>query len=162
MATSPCKIRDKQDMTGKNKVFFFWGGMDILAIILYCVNSVRMGRIPVISDTQSFIELWYAHNAVVPGIFVMILFILDLVLLLSFVVSAILFFKRKHWAVKFALFQEVFRLISFRCSVSLFPLLVGVTDISNVWVNLILFIISETLKLYSLKYYKYVQKGVSA
>jgi hypothetical protein len=121
-----------------------------------------MGRIPVISDTQSFIDLWYAHNAVVPGIFVMVLFILDLGLLLSFVVSAILFFKRKHWAVKFALFQEVFRLISFRCSVSLFPLLVGVTGISNVWVNLILFIISETLKLYSLKYYKYVQKGVSA
>ncbi|MCR1339852.1 hypothetical protein NR290_20225, partial [Enterobacter sp. BT223] len=85
MATSPSKIRDKQDMTGKDKVFFFWGGMDILAIILYCVNSVRMGRIPVISDTQSFIDLWYAHNAVVPGIFVMILFILDLGLLLSFV-----------------------------------------------------------------------------
>lgn len=149
-------------MTGKDKVFFFWGGMDILAIILYCVNSVRMGRIPVISDTQSFIDLWHAHNAVVPGIFVMILFILDLGLLLSFVISAILFFKRKHWAVKLALFQEVFRLISFRCSISLFPLLVGVTGISNVWVNLILFIISATLKLYSLKYYKYVQKGVSA
>ena len=149
-------------MTGKDKVFFFWGCMDILAIILYCVNSVRMGRIPVISDTQSFIDLWHAHNAVVPGIFVMILFILDLGLLLSFVISAILFFKRKHWAVKLALFQEVFRLISFRCSISLFPLLVGVTGISNVWVNLILFIISATLKLYSLKYYKYVQKGVSA
>ena len=149
-------------MTVKDKVFFFWGGMDTLAIILYCLNSVQKGRMPVISDALSFIDLWSAHSTLVPGALVLLLFALDLGLLLSFILSAIFFFKRQRCAVKFALFQEVFRLISFRCSVAFFPLLADVTGISNVWVNLVLFMISETLKLYSLIYYKYAKKGVRA
>lgn len=80
------------------------------------------------------------------------LFIFDLLLLLSLFISAWLFFKRKDVAIKFALAQEVFRLISFRCSVSFFPLLVSVFGITSVWVNLGLFVISELLKIYSLVY----------
>ncbi|WP_227009495.1 MULTISPECIES: hypothetical protein [Enterobacter cloacae complex] len=162
MASCGSKKRDKQVMTVKDKVFFFWGGMDILAIILYCVNSVLKGRLPFVSDALSFTDLWSAHSALVPGILVLLLFALDLGLLLSFVLSAIFFFKRKRCAVKFALFQEVFRLISFRCSVSFFPLLADITGISNVWVTLVLFMISETLKLYSLIYYKYTKKVACA
>ncbi|XPL50634.1 hypothetical protein ACMFY2_12540 [Enterobacter cloacae subsp. cloacae] len=76
-------------MTVKDKVFFFWGGMDTLAIILYCLNSVQKGRMPVISDALSFIDLWSAHSTLVPGALVLLLFALDLGLLLSFVLSAI-------------------------------------------------------------------------
>ncbi len=111
-------------------LWYFWGSMDLLAILLYCVNSVRQHRIPF-----------------------MLFFVLDLLLLLSLCTSACLFFKRKIGAVKLALAQELFRLISFRCSVSLFPLLVSMFDFSNIWLNVGLFVTSESLKIYSLVFW---------
>ena len=89
---------------------------------------------------------WFQH-------FGHVFFVLDLLLLLSLFTSAWLFFKRKIGAVKFALAQELFRLISFRCSVSLFPLLLSMFDISNIWLNVGLFVTSESLKIYSLVFW---------
>ena len=139
-------------MNLKSKLWYFWGSMDVLALLLYSVNSLRQDRIPLISDLIAFT----GTSDVVSGggyyFIVTLFFIFDLLLLLSLFISAWLFFKKKDVAIKFALIQEVFRLISFRCSVSFFPLLVSVFGISSVWVNLGLFVISELLKVYSLVY----------
>ena len=139
-------------MNLKSKLWYFWGSMDVLALLLYSVNSLRQDRIPFISDLIAFT----GTSDVVSGggyyFIVTLFFIFDLLLLLSLFISAWLFFKKKDVEIKFALIQEVFRLISFRCSVSFFPLLVSVFGISSVWVNLGLFVISELLKVYSLVY----------
>lgn len=139
-------------MNLKSKLWYFWGSMDVLALLLYSVNSLRQDRIPFISDLIAFT----GTSDVVSGggyyFIVTLFFIFDLLLLLSLFISAWLFFKKKDVAIKFALIQEVFRLISFRCSVSFLPLLVSVFGISSVWVNLGLFVISELLKVYSLVY----------
>lgn len=134
-------------MNLKSKLWYFWGCMDILAVLLYCINAFRQDRIPFISDVMAFSDL---TNDVSGGGLVTLFFILDLMLLLSLFASAWFFFKRKTYAIKFALIQEVFRLISFRCSVSLFPMLVSMFGVSNVWLNLGLFVLSELLKIYSL------------
>lgn len=134
-------------MNLKSKLWYFWGCMDVLAVLLYCINAFRQDRIPFISDVMAFSDL---TNDVSGGGLVTLFFILDLMLLLSLFASAWFFFKRKTYAIKFALIQEVFRLISFRCSVSLFPMLVSVFGVSNVWLNLGLFVLSELLKIYSL------------
>ena len=139
-------------MNLKSKLWYFWGSMDVLALLLYSVNSLRQDRIPLISDLIAFTGTSDVGSGGGYNFIVTLFFIFDLLLLLSLFISAWLFFKRKDVAIKFALAQEVFRLISFRCSVSFFPLLVSVFGISSVWVNLGLFVISELLKVYSLVY----------
>ncbi|HCT5582589.1 TPA: hypothetical protein OT143_002055 [Enterobacter kobei] len=137
-------------MNLKSKLWYFWGSMDVLALLLYSVNSLRQDRIPLISDLIAFTGTSDVVSGGGYNFIVTLFFIFDLLLLLSLFISAWLFFKRKDVAIKFALAQEVFRLISFRCSVSFFPLLVSVFGITSVWVNLGLFVISELLKIYSL------------
>lgn len=139
-------------MNLKSKLWYFWGSMDVLALLLYSVNSLRQDRIPLISDLIAFTGTSDVVSGGGYNFIVTLFFIFDLLLLLSLFISAWLFFKRKDVAIKFALAQEVFRLISFRCSVSFFPLLVSVFGITGVWVNLGLFVISELLKIYSLVY----------
>lgn len=139
-------------MNLKSKLWYFWGSMDVLALLLYSVNSLRQDRIPFISDLIAFTGTSDVVSGGGYNFIVTLFFIFDLLLLLSLFISAWLFFKKKDVAIKFALIQEVFRLISFRCSVSFFPLLVSVFGISSVWVNLGLFVISELLKVYSLVY----------
>lgn len=139
-------------MNLKSKLWYFWGSMDVLALLLYSVNSLRQDRIPLISDLIAFTGTSDVVSGGGYNFIVTLFFIFDLLLLLSLFISAWLFFKRKDVAIKFALAQEVFRLISFRCSVSFFPLLVNVFGITSVWVNLGLFVISELLKIYSLVY----------
>lgn len=139
-------------MNLKSKLWYFWGSMDVLALMLYSVNSLRQDRIPLISDLIAFTGTSDVVSGGGYNFIVTLFFIFDLLLLLSLFISAWLFFKRKDVAIKFALAQEVFRLISFRCSVSFFPLLVSVFGITSVWVNLGLFVISELLKIYSLVY----------
>ena len=139
-------------MNLKSKLWYFWGSMDVLALLLYSVNSLRQDRIPLISDLIAFTGTSDVVSGGGYNFIVTLFFIFDLLLLLSLFISAWLFFKKKDVAMKFALIQEVFRLISFRCSVSFFPLLVSVFGISSVWVNLGLFVISELLKIYSLVY----------
>ncbi|HII3201973.1 TPA: hypothetical protein ACY3IM_004147, partial [Enterobacter kobei] len=135
-------------MNLKSKLWYFWGSMDVLALLLYSVNSLRQDRIPLISDLIAFTGTSDVVSGGGYNFIVTLFFIFDLLLLLSLFISAWLFFKRKDVAIKFALAQEVFRLISFRCSVSFFPLLVSVFGITSVWVNLGLFVISELLKIY--------------
>lgn len=142
-------------MRARDKVFIFWGSMDALAVVLYCAQSVRHDRIPFIADMLSFITTVNTFSAGGYNALLILFFCLDFVLLLSFFASAWCFITRRPFASKLALCQEVLRLVSFRCSVALFPLFLAIAGESSVWLSGILFSVSECLKIYSLWVYKY-------
>ncbi|WP_431138661.1 hypothetical protein [Enterobacter mori] len=141
-------------MSVKKQVFIFWGTMDALAVAVYCAQSVRHDRVPFVSDISSFSATgnWLSGGG--SGV-LLLFFILDFLLLLSLFASAWCFLSGKPFASRLALCQEVFRLISFRYSVTLFPLLLNIAGASNVWLYSILFIFSEFLKIYSLWIHQY-------
>ncbi|AJB71321.1 TPA: hypothetical protein N2299_000710 [Enterobacter hormaechei] len=142
-------------MKVRDKVFIFWGCMDALAIVLYCAQSVRHDRIPFISDIHAFSTVVNTLSAGGYSALVILFFIFDFVLLVSLFASAWLFCLSKPFARRLALCQEFLRLVSFRCSVSLFPLALDLVGESNVWLNGILFIFSEFLKIYTLWIFNY-------
>lgn len=142
-------------MRARDKVFIFWGSMDALAVVLYCAQSVRHDRIPFIADMLSFSTAVNTFSAGGYNALLILFFCLDFVLLLSFFASAWCFITRRPFASKLALCQEVLRLVSFRCSVALFPLFLAIAGESSVWLSSILFSVSECLKIYSLWVYKY-------
>ncbi len=138
-------------MSYKDKIFTFWGAMDLLAIGSYLFYSLKMGHVPIWSD----IQLFYAQLALMEvrgadRIFLQSLFFIHSGLLLSFCFSAYAFLVKKK--IRFLLIglQEVMRILSLTCSVALFPLLLQVMRIDNVFVGLFLFVLSETLKVGSL------------
>lgn len=142
-------------MRARDKVFLFWGSMDALAVVLYCAQSVRHDRIPFIADMLSFSTAVNTFSAGGYNALLILFFCLDFVLLLSFFASAWCFITRRPFASKLALCQEVLRLVSFRCSVALFPLFLAIAGESSIWLSSILFSVSECLKIYSLWVYKY-------
>lgn len=142
-------------MRARDKVFLFWGSMDALAVVLYCAQSVRHDRIPFIADMLSFSTAVNTFTAGGYNALLILFFYLDFVLLLSFFASAWCFITRRPFASKLALCQEVLRLVSFRCSVALFPLFLAIAGESSIWLSSILFSVSECLKVYSLWVYKY-------
>lgn len=141
-------------MSVKKQVFIFWGSMDALAVAVYCAQSVLYDRVPFVSDISSFSATgnWLSGGG--SGV-LLLFFILDFLLLLSLFASAWCFLTGKPFASRLALCQEVFRLISFRYSVTLFPLLLNIAGASNVWLYSVLFIFSEFLKIYSLWIHQY-------
>lgn len=141
-------------MSVKKQVFIFWGTMDALAVAVYCAQSVRHDRVPFVSDISSFSATgnWLSGGG--SGV-LLLFFILDFLLLLSLFASAWCFLTGKPFASRLALCQEVFRLISFRYSVTLFPLLLNIAGASSVWLYSVLFIFSEFLKIYSLWIHQY-------
>ena len=141
-------------MSVKKQVFIFWGTMDALAVAVYCALSVRHDRVPFVSDISSFSATgnWLSGGG--SGV-LLLFFILDFLLLLSLFASAWCFLTGKPFASRLALCQEVFRLISFRYSVTLFPLLLNLAGASSVWLYSVLFIFSEFLKIYSLWIHQY-------
>lgn len=141
-------------MSVKKQVFIFWGTMDALAVAVYCAQSLRHDRVPFVSDISSFSATgnWLSGGG--SGV-LLLFFILDFLLLLSLFASAWCFLTGKPFASRLALCQEVFRLISFRYSVTLFPLLLNLAGASSVWLYSVLFIFSEFLKIYSLWIHQY-------
>lgn len=131
----------------------FWGKHGCACYFLYCVNSVRQDRIPFFSDVIAFSQL--AETVSGDGGYSaldILFFIIEMFLILSLFVFVWYFFQKNTIVLKFAFIQEVFRRVSFRCPVSIFPLLVSLFGIAGVWVNLFLFVLSEALKVASLLY----------
>ncbi|QRG80035.1 hypothetical protein [Citrobacter sp. R56] len=139
----------------KTKVFYFWGGMDALAILIYCVHVLWQGGIPLISDILSFSRISDTGTVTGNGIYntiVTLLFALDVILFVSLFISAWLFFTQNRYAVRFAFIQEVLRFTSLRCSISVFPLMAGLSEPASMFFNIFLFATSEVVKIYSLIY----------
>lgn len=138
-------------MSYKDKIFTFWGTMDLLAIGSYLFYSLKMGHVPIWSDIQLFYtQLTLMEVRGADRIFLQSLFFIHSGLLLSLCFSAYTFLVKKK--IRFLLIglQEMMRILSLTCSVALFPLLLQVMRIDDALVALILFVISEALKIGSL------------
>lgn len=138
-------------MSYKDKIFTFWGTMDLLAIGSYLFFSLKMGHVPIWSDIQLFYtQLTLMEVRGADRIFLQSLFFIHSGLLLSLCFSAYAFLVKKK--IRFLLIglQEMMRILSLTCSVALFPLLLQVMRIDDALVALILFVISEALKIGSL------------
>ncbi len=138
-------------MSNKDKIFTFWGLMDVLAIASYLFFSVRMGNVPFWSDIQhfyanlAFMEVKGAISMLMEG-----LFFLNLILLVTLFFSAWAFLKKREISFLFISLQEVMRVFSLSCSVAIFPIILRVMYVEEALVGFILFVVSETLKIGSL------------
>ena len=138
-------------MSYKDKIFTFWGAMDLLAIGSYLFYSLKMGHVPIWSDIQLFYsQLTLMEVRGADRIFLQTLFFIHSGLLLSLCFSAYAFLVKKNIRFLFIGLQEMMRILSLTCSVALFPLLLQFMRIDDAFVALILFVISETLKIGSL------------
>lgn len=134
-------------MSNKDKIYAFWGAMDLLAIASYLFFALQRGNIPFWTDIQhfyanlAFMEVRGADSILLQGVF-----FLYLGLMLSLFFSAWCFLKRKAISFLFIGVQEILRLFSLSCSVAIFPLLLQFMQVENVLVAIVLFVVSEALK----------------
>jgi hypothetical protein len=140
-------------MNSKNNIFLFWGIMDIIAFLSYCLFSLARHKVPFISDIRDAIA---TVASVAEGdnlsILFMGYFIIELLMLISLLVSAFLFLRKKQTAIPFAFVQEILRFIMMKCSIAIFPIIITMTWSSIPAVNVGLFLLSEAIKIGSLVY----------
>ncbi|TYD07074.1 hypothetical protein E4M14_008160 [Enterobacter sp. Z1] len=140
-------------MTAKNKIFYFWGVMDVIGIVFYSIGPYHL------------LESWWVSTGGNPGVIIFMLiaggvigivtgafYLVYLLMPVSLLFSAWFFFTKHRYAVGFALIQEVLRVIIFSCSVTLFPMAIAGLGLSVISINIALFILSEILKIGSLIY----------
>ncbi|ENO3038875.1 hypothetical protein ACBC61_001157 [Enterobacter ludwigii] len=140
-------------MTAKNKIFYFWGVMDVIGIVFYSIGPYHL------------LESWWVSTGGNPGVIIFMLiaggvngivtgafYLVYLLMPVSLLFSAWFFFAKHRYAVGFALIQEVLRVIIFSCSVTLFPMAIAGLELSVISINIALFILSEILKIGSLIY----------
>lgn len=138
-------------MSHKDKIFIFWGGMDVLAIASYLFFSLSMGNIPFWSDIQHFYaNLSFMEVRGATGILLQCIFFIYLGLMVTLFISAWCFLKKREISFLFITLQEVMRIFSLSCSVAIFPLVLRFLQIEEALVAFILFAVSEVLKIGSL------------
>lgn len=135
-------------MTSGEKVFVFWGAMDALALGSYCAFSLHSGRTPFYADIHSFYTHYASFGAAGwMGTLIQGLFLVGLVLLASLAFSAWSFIVKKQINSLFFWCQQTLRLLTLKCSVALFPLLLYFVDDHVILAPVILFLVSEALKI---------------
>ena len=144
-----------EQLGNRNKFCLFWGGMDLLALLIYLSASALRGRIPLYSDAADFLML--SQNFSLDGsagLWLQAMLISGLVMKVSLVFSAYMFlFKDKLNFILLGI-QEALRFATFSCSVSLLPLFLGVFDgPPPVVLSLSGFLLSECGKIGSLWWY---------
>ncbi|WP_312283044.1 hypothetical protein [Pseudescherichia sp.] len=141
---------EKRIMTTRDKVFYFWGVMDVIGIAWYIMGPIASleNMWASAAGNLAVVIFFFASAGPLAGLF----YLAYLITPFTFFISAWLFFKRSGAAIKFALVQEVLRFLTFRCSVALFPLLAGKLGVAGGWMNISLLILSEALKIGSLIY----------
>lgn len=153
MAASTSQVKVRANMTAKNKIFYFWGVMDVFGIVFYSIGPYHL------------LESWWVSTGGNPGVIIFMLiaggvngivtgafYLVYLLMPVSLLFSAWFFFTKHRYAVGFALIQEVLRVIIFSCSVTLFPMAIAGLGLSVISINIALFILSEILKIGSLIY----------
>lgn len=142
-------------MSLKNKIFIFWGIMDVLALVSYVVFSVQGGNIPFYSDIKSFYNT-YPQLGVsgATGGLIQFLFLVNIVLIVSLVFSAWTMLAKKNINSIFFIVQEIARLFSLKCSLTLIPLFLHFSGFSVAWVAIVLFLLSEAVKIASISWAK--------
>ncbi|MCF8581195.1 hypothetical protein L2X67_15360 [Enterobacter ludwigii] len=139
------------NITAKNKIFYFWGIMDVIGIVFYSIGPYHLlqswwdstgGNFGVII----FMLIAGGGSGLLAGLF----YLVYLLWPVSLCFSAWFFFTTHRYAVRFALAQEVLRLLTMSCSVTLFPMIIVGLGMSVIPLNITLFVFSEIVKIGSL------------
>ncbi|POP42980.1 hypothetical protein CHU32_17280 [Superficieibacter electus] len=135
----------------KKGIYIFWGIMDVLALAIYVVLAIHMGRIPFYTDIVHFQDsaIHYSDGGGLI-IWMLALFAAGFLLRLSLFYSAWSFIGKKEINTLFFILQEAGRVITFTGSLPLLTLLAYDAGIVSVAVTLSLFIVSEILKIGSI------------
>lgn len=140
-------------MTVKEKVFFFWGAMDVIGIIFYSIDAFKlMGALWASSGGNPAVIIFMMIANGINGILTGVFYLIYLLTPLTLVLSAWLFFKKSRYAIRFAMAQEIVRIISLRYSVTLFPLAATGLGMKGATVTLSMLVLSEIIKTGSLVY----------
>lgn len=142
-------------MSLKNKIYLFWGIMDVLALAGYLFFSVQSGSIPFYSDIHGFYTN-YAQLGVsgFAGGLIQLLFFINIALIVSLAFSGWWMIVKKDINNIFFIVQEIGRVFSLKCSIALIPLIMHFTDIRSPWSAILLFVLSEVIKIGSIMWIK--------
>ncbi|MEJ8321546.1 hypothetical protein WKI40_00065 [Kosakonia sacchari] len=142
-------------MNLRNKIFAFWGIMDVLALASYLFFSLQGGNVPFYSDISGFYTN-YSRLGVngLMGVIIQTMFFINIALIISLVFSAWSFFVKKDIHTIFFIVQEIARVLSLKCSVALIPLFMHFAGFTAAWGAILLFILSEVLKIASVVWAK--------
>ncbi|MBB5322489.1 hypothetical protein [Marinobacter oulmenensis] len=128
-------------------VFYIWALFDFLHIAIYSVNSYRLGNFPYATDFISTLENISSHGGVVSGGMVLFSWLLELSILASLIMFLLMKSKVKALCYMQTPFRLIFSVPSLSIMLPFFNLFGGVSAI----VLIIMVIMSEVLKVYSLK-----------
>ncbi|MEH0884860.1 hypothetical protein [Enterobacter sp. UNJFSC 003] len=151
MTARTVPMRHSVKANAKDNIFYFWGVMDVIGVVFYSVGPFRLleswwdssgGNLGVII----FMMIAGGVNGLLTGVF----YVVYILWPVSLLFSAGFYFTHHRYAVRFALVQEVLRVLTMSCSVTLFPLIVVGLGMSVIPLNLALFVFSEVLKVASL------------
>lgn len=126
-------------------IYRFWAGMDFIYLVRFAYLNVSQGKIPIVSDVQSFVALALDH-----GVVSLLLFSLSLLLNLSILVSMVLFLRDSPAARYLAFAQLPLRLVFGLPSISLLMWFAHVGGATSSLLLLGLLLVSETLKVTSI------------
>ena len=142
-------------MNLRNKIFIFWGVMDVLALLGYLFFSMQSGNVPFYSDISAFYSN-YGRLGVsgVTGGLMQLMFFINIVLIVSLIFSAWSFLSKKNINMIFFVVQEIARVFSLKCSVALIPMMMHLTGFRSALVAIVLFVLSEALKIGSVVWAK--------
>ncbi|MCK6854265.1 immunity protein Tsi6 family protein [Enterobacter cloacae] len=139
------------NITAKNKIFYFWGIMDVIGIVFYFVGPYHLLQSWWDSTGGNFgVIIFMLIAGGVNGLLTGLFYLVYLLWPVSLLFSAWFFFTTHRYAVRFALAQEVLRLLTMSCSVTLFPMIIVGLGMSVISLNITLFILSEIVKIGSL------------
>lgn len=142
-------------MNLRNKIFIFWGVMDVLALIGYLFFSIQSGNVPFYSDISMFYSYYKSLDVNgVTGGFVQLMFFINIALIVSLLFSAWSFLAKKNIDMIFFVVQEIARVFSLKCSVALIPMMLHLTGYRSALVAIVLFVLSEALKIGSVVWAK--------
>lgn len=142
-------------MNLRNKIFVFWGIMDVLAVVGYLFFSLQSGNVPFYSDISAFYTN-YAQLGVsgFAGGIIQLLFFVNIALIVSLLFSAWSFIAKKDINTVFFVAQEIARVFSLKCSIALIPQIMHLSGFGSAWGAILLFILSEALKIGSIVWLK--------
>lgn len=131
-------------MNSRSKALLAWGAMDALAIFWYCLNAIKKGNTPYVSDFISTQELLISY-----GPEAMYLVVLSWGFQLSLFASCALFLCRNRFARYIGYIQIPIRLFLLLPSISLISVLTSFIPVPT-GMFIVLMVVSEALKAWSL------------
>ena len=139
------------NITAKNKIFYFWGIMDVIGIVFYSIGPYHLLQSWWDSTGGNFgVIIFMLIAGGVNGLLAGLFYLVYLLWPVSLCFSAWFFFTSHRYVVRFALAQEVLRLLTMSCSVTLFPMIIVGLGMSVISLNITLFVFSEIMKIGSL------------